>query len=233
MSMVVPTLEDQSPVPQRPAFTLSDVAASVQRMNAPAQAGSTTFNAALLLQAASHLGQNVDRLARFTGISREVVARSARRLVDNGVWSGGKTVSSWIDDPEALDDFWADVAVAEGKLCRRVGEDGALEWAPQGYWRKHYEYVGPRGASPDAVCYHEHVDPIDQDYPYTIGEEDVAPAAAEAPAEHDGWLVPPPPLEPSPEPVWLGQSDEPAVQEVPAAVGGGMLVMFPEAVWLG
>jgi hypothetical protein len=102
-----------------------------------------TFGAALILVAGCEYGQNVDLLARRTGLSRAFVARCARRLIDNGVWVGGRTVSDWAPDDPASGTFWSDVAVAEGKMCRRTRPDGSFEWAPAGHWNKNFHFLDP------------------------------------------------------------------------------------------
>ncbi len=99
-----------------------------------------TFRASLLLLAAREIGQNVERLAARTGTSRSFVARCARRLLDHGVWVNGETVCEWGDEGPAHPSFWNDVAVAEGKMARRIDESGAFEWIPVGDWIKFYEY---------------------------------------------------------------------------------------------
>lgn len=213
--------------------TLDSVRSRVAAMDPSLRVGTPAHDAALILMAASCIGQNVDRLARFTGVRREVVARCARRLVDNGVWQEGHTVSRWLDAPDDMDSFRSDVAVAEGTLCRRSGDDGQMEWAPQGYWRKHYEYVGPRGAEqPQTICYHAHVEIGSQDLPYAVDEADeeepveVAPTPRRVPR-----MVPEAAAE---APVWMGE-------EVPAPVLESAwpedpetsTELFPDAVWLG
>lgn len=113
-----------------------------------------TFRAALLLLAAREIGQNVDRLAARTGTTRSFVARCARRLLDHGVWADGETVCEWGDEGPAHPSFWNDVAVAEGKMCRRVDESGAFEWDPVGDWIKFYEYRDP--SKPSGAHYVPH-----------------------------------------------------------------------------
>ena len=107
------------------------------RPNLPAD--SLSFRAAVLLLAGPALNFNVDRLAGRTQCARPVVAACARRLFDNGVWRADGPVYSWRSpDDEA---FWNDVAVAEGKLCRRTDRFGCIEWAAAGAWRKAYDFV--------------------------------------------------------------------------------------------
>lgn len=113
-----------------------------------------TVRSATILLAAEVIGQNVDRLALLTGYPREFVARCARRLVDNGVWVNGRTASAWRGCEVDSLAFWADVGVAEGKLCRRVGPEGRLEWAPAGHWHKSYDYLR-RADSETCIRYHE------------------------------------------------------------------------------
>lgn len=102
---------------------------------------SPTFRAAVLLLAAARVGQNIDRLARLTGLPRGFVAQCARRLVDNGVWRNDQTICSWIGQGAAHPAFWSDVGVAEGRVCRRINAQGEMEWAAAGVWTKSYEYV--------------------------------------------------------------------------------------------
>lgn len=104
-----------------------------------ANRGSETFGAALVLLAGLEVGHNVDRIARRAGLARPFVSKCARRLIDNGVWSAGSTVARWIADPAAGDAFVRDVAVAEGRLLRRIGSGGRMEWAVAGAWTKHFE----------------------------------------------------------------------------------------------
>lgn len=93
---------------------------------------SSTYWAVTLLLAALEVGQNIDRLARYTGCKRSFVARCARRLVDNGVWRSGETLCDWAAERERHPSFWKDVAVAEGKLSRRIDEEGGYEWIAAG-----------------------------------------------------------------------------------------------------
>lgn len=102
---------------------------------------SSTAKAATLLIAGLQMEHNVVKLAHVTGIQVEFVARCARRLVDNGVWREGETLCAWSAGEHAQPAFWSDVAVAEGKLCRRSDEEGRLEWAPQGHWWKSFDHV--------------------------------------------------------------------------------------------
>jgi hypothetical protein len=218
----------------REAESREGICSRLHRLDASLQQGSPTHDAALVLLAGAVIGHNIDRLARFAGLQRELVARSVRRLVDNGVWQDGNAVCRWLDDPAAdPDGFWADVAVAEGKLCRRMDERGEMEWAPQGYWRKHYEYVGPKSdEQPQVVCYHPHVASIAQDLPYLPDQD-----------EDDDSLDPTafpvregPRDESTPEgtTLWLGGEDtavaeEPWSSEAEPPAGD----LFPGTVWLG
>jgi hypothetical protein len=104
--------------------------------------------AAVLLLVAHQVGQSVHRLATLTGEPSEFVARCARRLVDNGVWQEGGTVALWTGVEFDTTSFWADVAVAEGKLCRRIDDSGEFHWAQPGQWWKEFDYFSrPEGRS--------------------------------------------------------------------------------------
>lgn len=117
--------------------------ARIRRYNSDLDPASPAFGAALVLIAGAEYGHNVDVLAKRTGLSRSFVARCARRLIDNGVWEAGRTVAEWEPGDPASGTFWNDVAVAEGKMCRREAPDGALEWAPAGFWNKNFHFLDP------------------------------------------------------------------------------------------
>lgn len=98
----------------------------------------------VLVAAAAVVGRNVDRLANITRIERETVAKFCRRLFDGGV------------DPAEMGrghpDFWNVVALAEGRLARRVDDDGRVEWVPVGTGPRDAEHERPTsrplGAAP-------------------------------------------------------------------------------------
>ena len=123
--------------------TVRDFEARIRHYNSDLQPSDPTFRAAVILLAGLEYGHNIDLLARKTGYDRAFVARTARRLIDNGVWKSGVTVADWSSSDEASGTFWNDVAVAEGKMCRRIGGDGRIEWAPAGFWNKSFQYVDP------------------------------------------------------------------------------------------
>ena len=137
--------EPTEPRPQPTASKRQVVAAiadRIRRYNSDIDPVSDTFRAAVLLLAAAEFGQNIDLLSRCTGFDRSFVARCARRLTDNGVWVGGATVADWSSADEASGTFWNDVAVAEGKMCRRTVA-GNVEWAPAGFWNKSFHFTDP------------------------------------------------------------------------------------------
>jgi len=106
---------------------------------------SLRFRSAVLLLAGPGLRFNIDRMAGRTQTPRAVVAACTRRLFDNGVWHPDGALYSWVspDDPQ----FWNDVGVAEGRLCRRLDTLGRIEWAPAGVWRKAYAFVAERSST--------------------------------------------------------------------------------------
>jgi hypothetical protein len=200
--------------------------ARIRRYNADVEPHSDRFRAAILLLAALEIGHNVDALARFTRLDRAFVAKCARRLIDNGVWSGGRTVADWTADDEASGAFWNDVAVAEGKLNRRASADGVLEWAPAGVWRKTYGYAAPSGPEegPLGTVFHDAVAAPDANpasvAPADARREDVpAAASAGAPADDAAESVSERPERPAPKP--------------PAAPRSGSFEdVFGDVVWI-
>jgi hypothetical protein len=120
---------------------MNAIHARIRRYNSDIDPKSDTYRSAVLLLAGLEFGHNIDVLARRAGIDRSFVAKAARRLIDNGVWVAGRTVAEWTALDEASGAFWNDVAVGEGKLCRRTLPDGAIEWAPAGFWNKSYHFV--------------------------------------------------------------------------------------------
>lgn len=232
-----------SPAPKRP--TRESIAARTLALDPDLERGSEEFAAASVLVAGNELGHNIDRIARLTGVDREAVARMARRLVDNGVWSSGNTVSHWCDNPDDLASFRRDVAVAEGRLCRRMDEFGQLEWAPQGYWRKDFEYSGPKAdTSSHAVRYHPHVEVPESEclfVPEGEYEDEEGPDTDATPTPGEGRVDDASPggighaaAASEAAPVWLGgESADAAVDEWKAGLPGALGGAEAGAVWLG
>ena len=98
-----------------------------------------TYRAAVLLLLGPQLRFNIDRLSSRTRYPRPQVAACVRRLFDHGVWGPTGPDYTWLtcEAPE----FWQDVAVAEGRLCRRRNAAGVVEWAEPGTWTKAYDFV--------------------------------------------------------------------------------------------
>lgn len=128
-------------------FSVDELRARIRRYNSGLDPDTETFRAALILLAGFDCRQNVELLARRTGFDRAFVSRCARRLIDNGVWAAGRTLADWSPLDPASGTFWNDVAVAEGKMCRRTREDGSFEWAPAGFWNKNFQFVDPDAES--------------------------------------------------------------------------------------
>jgi hypothetical protein len=183
----------------------------------------STYWAVTLLLAALEVGQNIDRLARYTGCKRSFVARCARRLVDSGVWQGGEMICEWAVEREAHPSFWKDVAVAEGKLSRHTDEAGHFEWMAAGTRAK------PMGEAP-----------LQEDLPRAAryvppsvllrAAESPSAAGAEAKNERRGRELStadaPEPGAPAPAPAFLHlpQRSAPPVDR--------KRELFPDAVWL-
>lgn len=243
MSISLPSEQFEAQLPDVAPMTVASLQGELEDRDPELLPGTAAHSIGLLLLAARSVGQNIDKLARLTGMSRELVARCARRLVDNGVWRDGHTIYRWVDDPADVEALRSDVAVAEGKLCRRIDELGEMEWAPHGYWRKQFEYVSARvGEQPPEVVYLAHVEIPPQELPYYAPEEEVDADLEDAEASSDGAEIHRTYAEERPlaaalvpdgvAPLWIG--GEPALPDTSQDWSGGTSTeLFPEAVWLG
>jgi len=138
-----------------PVVSLCDFEARIRRYNADLEPTSLAYRAAVILLAGQEFGHNIDRIARRTGYPGSLVSQVARRLIDNGVWNAGVTVADWSGSEHASGSFWNDVAVAEGKMCRRIGPGGSIEWAPAGFWNKSFQFVDPEADNSLSTLYHD------------------------------------------------------------------------------
>lgn len=166
------------PTPMRtvpPRASIAELEARIRRYNSDIDASSSTFRAAVLLLAGIEYGLNIDALSHRTSYPRAFVAQCARRLIDNGVWRDGRIVSDWSPADEASGAFWNDVAVAEGKLCRRETADGEIEWAPPGYWNKTYDFIDSSAGKRLGTTYRD---------PAPVAAQNGGPAAVAASDEH-------------------------------------------------
>ncbi|HYR09207.1 MAG TPA: hypothetical protein VEQ60_15595 [Longimicrobium sp.] len=141
----------------------------VRRARPDLSRDASAFRAAVVLLAGPEHRFNIDRIAVRCALPRPWVAACVRRLIDNGVWAGGRAVYPWAtpDDPR----FWNDAAVAEGRLLRRTRPDGRVEWAPPGAWEKAYDFIGPQSEPGGAVLYLD---------PGTVDDGSPAPASSAA-----------------------------------------------------
>lgn len=252
-----PTLPPASGHPAQAWGSLAAVRERLARMDAALDPASPTAQAALILLAGLRMEHNVVKIANFAGLKVELVARCARRLVDNGVWRSGETLCSWRIDGADHAAFWADVAVAEGKLCRRLDESGRPEWAPGGHWWKSFDLVRQSQVdrveqsvlyySPPPVTVAEPVHPEtdtsewdESDAGDLTGAKSVSPVSEESDVVSWGpWeAVDSDPL-PRAESRTPESTGAPAAEESPSNVeadgaGSGKAVteLFPGAVWL-
>lgn len=212
---MIPT--SHPPVPHAPVaaapVAAGSPAARVAAHRPDLASGSPTFQAAVVLLTGPAVRFNIDLLSRRTGVARGSVAVFARRLVDNGVWAAGAADTPWSGpgDPR----FWNDVAVAQGRLCRRRDDGGAVEWARAGAWHKPYEYADAGG--PDlAVAYR-------------------APDRTPPPPERDEPAAAPArPRVSTPRPRPTAPRPQPARVLAGAGAGGAAwsAPLFPDACWL-
>jgi hypothetical protein len=154
------------------------------------------------------------------------------------------TVAEWTAGDEGCGSFWNDVAVAMGKLCRRIGADGLAEWAPAGFWNKSYGFVeADDDEQPQVAVYHD---------PGAVAEHPVPlRAEIEHPEKPATQVVP---VHEPPRPV-AAPAPRPESKHPPIGVGGDPFVpidraqpsvlpgtahrlpsldeLFADAVWLG
>jgi hypothetical protein len=168
--------------PRSPRPGIRDFEAKIRHYNSDLKPTDPAFRAAVILLAGLEYGHNIDMLARKTGYDRAFVSRTARRLIDNGVWKAGVTIADWSSSDEASGTFWNDVAVAEGKMCRRINTDGRVEWAPAGFWNKNFQFVDPGADKRLATLYLDATAPegsaAGQSAPETPVTEQAAPVEA-------------------------------------------------------
>jgi hypothetical protein len=242
-SFASPSGSDVRPA-KSPTPRLADIQLRIRRYNSDIDIGSETFRAAVLLLLASESGQNIDMLARRTGFDRPFVARCARRLIDNGVWQGGLTVAEWTAGDEASGSFWNDVAVAMGKLCRRIGADGLTEWAPAGFWNKSYGFgESDDDEQPQVATYHDPGTVTEHPVPLRAEIEPVEKAVmqdAQAPTRPPAASTPAPRPETTHRPTGVGGGSLVPIDQAPPSVHPGtehrlpsLDELFADAVWLG
>lgn len=202
---------------------------------------------ALILLAASDIGQNIDRVARRTGAPRPLVSKVARRLVENGVWADGETVARWTGDPTARNAFANDVAVGAGRLLRRIGETGRMEWAAAGQWHKNFErdteergtsalYVDATTRNGGTPALAEDIEPV-----HVNGGGRIPAAVRPEPEPEPPVATTRAPLTPEPQPPLLEEpkaaadeaQPEPLVEETEDGEAAPSLdQVFSDAVWL-
>ena len=91
---------------------------------------SDRWKVAMVVLAMPGVPGNVDRLAGAAGVPRELAAKVARRLFDNGI--AAADVPDPVDAPWERETFWNTVGVAEGTLRRRA-DGGSVAWIPAGF----------------------------------------------------------------------------------------------------
>jgi hypothetical protein len=236
---MIPIASEPDPLPHQASFVpngptlLQRAEAEVERARPGLAAGSEERRAAVLLLLAREGRLNIERLVARTRYPRDFVARCVRRLVDNGWLGGGGVRCEWVADGAASRAFWADVDVALGRMLRRTGEDGRLEWAPVGGWVKHFEYSAPPAREGEVGNHYREIPAYDPepeaplaDAPETPAADPVGPAR-ERPRPR---IAPPTAQLPR---VRRPELDRPAAS-LPASPPGGMLVDgWGKAEWLG
>jgi len=98
--------------------TLGDVKAEVRRMDPVLDEDDEGFKAATVLLASVIVGQNQQKLVKFTGYRNTLIAKFAANLRRSGVWQKGKMADSGWFEKDGGTAFWLDVCIARGLLKR-------------------------------------------------------------------------------------------------------------------
>jgi hypothetical protein len=97
---------------------LSRIKAELHKWDRGQSEDDDTFKAAVVMLAATHIGQDVRKLAQFTGYPYALVAKFSINLRTSGIWRNGKTYADWDDKKEGGAAFAIDTCVAVGWLKR-------------------------------------------------------------------------------------------------------------------
>jgi hypothetical protein len=230
------SMDAPRPYPVRERTPVHVLQARIRRWQPDLAVDTDTYRAAVLLLAGLEYGQNLDLLARRTSFTRAFVAKAARRLIDNGVWQGGRTVVEWDLGEQASSAFWNDVGVAEGKLCRRMNEDGTIEWAPPGFWNKSYQYDDDDADARLDTVYHDAGRRTAETIPLAderVGSNQPGAAAGEAvPATAPVSSTTPPASTQPPAPATRPAPPQDSAEPTSDAQPPSLMEIFSDAVWI-
>lgn len=116
-------------------MTKDEIVTMLKELDPNLTEDSPSFAGALILLAATEVGADAERVASFTGLPLEEVARREAHLRANGVWDGEMVIhSDWFDEDGGFG-FWMDVLVGEGMLAvtrTTEGADGDFELHDEG-----------------------------------------------------------------------------------------------------
>jgi hypothetical protein len=98
--------------------TVDDIKKMILKMDRNETEGSDSFNVALLLLSAAHIGAERSRLSSFTGLPKKFIYVVERRLRKNGVWVGERTSCNWKDKKTGTISFYLDVGIGLGHIER-------------------------------------------------------------------------------------------------------------------
>lgn len=99
-------------------FTFETVKADLKRMDPKLSETDESYQIAAVLLASAALGPDADRIAKFTGYSRDWVRKLSTRLRGQGIWKGGRVYAEWQDPENGGAAFWLDVCVGRGFMDR-------------------------------------------------------------------------------------------------------------------
>ncbi len=98
--------------------TLRQIKNQIRRVDPTMDPTDDGYDVAIIMLAALVVGSNIRRVARFTGLTYRKVTTIGRRLRENGIWRGGRTVCEWGDKENGGWSFLLEVNVGLGYMER-------------------------------------------------------------------------------------------------------------------
>lgn len=99
-------------------ITLEDLKEEIRRIDPDLAEDDDGYNAVLVLLASLAVGPEIKRIAKFTGLRRDLVAWYSRNLRASGVWKRGKIYADWFDEENGGVALLLDASVAQGYVKR-------------------------------------------------------------------------------------------------------------------
>jgi hypothetical protein len=99
--------------------TIEEVNEVIKKLDNNIEINSEAFKVAQILLTALIVGPNRNKIAKFTGLSKDFIYKTERKLKASGVWKNNKTCCEWFDKESGGVAFWCDVSVGLGYLKRQ------------------------------------------------------------------------------------------------------------------